>query len=114
MIGHQHYDTQQYMETLRRANEKFVADRAQQEQRFNNWLANCKAWPAEVKATLPVDVDTLDVHTLIPGWYNENAKPDEVRQQVANANQIIEQINDKVWEQVEKGLQLYESYKQLG
>lgn len=113
MMGNHTHDMQVYAESIRRENEAFITDRSAQEQKFNTWLMTCRKWPDHIKQKLPVDVDNLSIRELIPAWYAENPTEQEATEQVAHANQIIEQVNQIVLAAMEEGFAKREQFMRL-
>ena len=106
--------THDYNQLLAKQKEKFITERTQQEQIFNQWLSVCRSWKQEIKDKLPVNVDQLTIQILMPCWYAERTTKEEEAEQLKRANDLIEQINRIVDEYNEKSLQLIEKFNSIG
>lgn len=87
---------QTYAEQLRRVEQKYLSDRITEEQKFANWVQDCRSLPIEVTSKLPFDLNTVTLQQLIPEWYKEKMNQEEASKQVAALNSIIEQVNQDV------------------
>ena len=106
--------THDYNQLLAKQKEKFITQRAQQEQAFNQWITVCRGWKPEIKQQLPVNVDALTIQILMPCWYAERTTKEEEAEQLKRANDLIEQINQFVDNYNQKSLQLVENFNTIG
>ena len=107
------HNMQEYEALLAKEREKFITDRAYNENIINNWLSVARQWPADMKAKLPFDVDSFNLQQYMPAWYSDNSTQEEVDQQEANLNSLIEAANRIIMEENNKAVNFDQQMSQL-
>lgn len=96
------------------AREIFITLRTKEEQKIKRWHASLmKCSQEKVLDRIPFDYEDMSLKTLVPEWWAD--VPDEAvcKEQVAEANKKIVQINDIVREVYKDALTKLEEYNRL-
>ena len=99
---------------MNKAKETFIKARTLEEQKFNSALSVIKRLPKEVLSDkLSFNIDEITIQSLVPEWYVE--KPNSVicEQQVAAANEKLEEINKINSDLNQESLKALEEYNKL-
>lgn len=102
-------------ELVRQAREEFVAKRAVNEKKFNDWYAALLKCPKEtVLDKIPFDYHNLTLQSLVPEWYSENPDPEVAKAQWEEANKKINSVNEIINLLNKEGLEELQKYRNIG
>lgn len=107
-------------ELARQERERFVAERARQEQEIYNWINFMKQktsqypkFKEKVPTDLGIDYENFDIRTAIPSWYSENSTMEQQVAEVNRFNAAVERINQLIIQFREEAMQLNEQFAKM-
>lgn len=101
------------VELLRQIQDKFIAQRTQQELEIQAWANKARKLPDNIREELGIEEKHYSLRTMIPELYVENPDKDIYEEQYSEAQLFYQKVNDYADKVNKEALQCLSQFQEL-